>query len=53
MPDQKLVNIRIDSDLWARLKHRSIDEDRTVTAILVELIEGYLGRKPRRKAAAK
>ena len=53
MSNQKLVNIRVDPDLWDRLKHRSIDEGRTVRAILVELIEGYLGRKPRRKGAVK
>ena len=48
MSDQKLVNIRVDPTLWKRLRHRATDEDRTVTAVIVELVEKYLARKERK-----
>jgi hypothetical protein len=40
----KLVSLNFDVQLWKRIKMRALEEDRTVTAILHELVRGYLDR---------
>lgn len=43
-PDTTMLSLRIDSQLHRRMKIQAAAEDRTMTEILEELMDGYLGK---------
>jgi hypothetical protein len=48
-PDVVRTTIRVRRDLWNAVMHRSIDEDRSLQAILELALEQYLKRGEGRK----
>ncbi|HEV8719976.1 MAG TPA: hypothetical protein VGW77_04980 [Candidatus Binatia bacterium] len=42
------VNITLDETNWKKLQHRALDEETSASAIIDELIAGYL-KKPAKK----
>lgn len=42
------ISINFPKDLWKQLKLRALQDDETVTAILVRLTENYLASKKKK-----
>jgi len=41
---KRLVNFFIETELWKKFSKKCIDEDKTKTEVLVELIKNFVGK---------
>ncbi len=41
---KRLVNFFIETELWKKFSKKCIDQDKTKTEVLIELVKGFVGK---------